>query len=101
MPQKHTTEHQEPQLQQTAPSQSQLLNLRGNAVLNCGRGIKESKNMAIEFKKNEVYQELGIYVDGQKIGDAEIDIKNKMLSRLAIFEPHQNKGYGTVCFGKS
>lgn len=51
--------------------------------------------MAIEFKKNEVYQELGIYVDGQKIGEAEIDIKNKMLSRLALFEPHQNKGYGT------
>ena len=50
----------------------------------------------IELKENELYQELGLYVDGKKIGEAEVDIKGKMLSRLAIFEPYQNQGYGTA-----
>lgn len=49
----------------------------------------------IEYKENELYQEIGIFVDGNKIGEAEIDLKGKMLSRLVIFEPYQDKGYGT------
>jgi RimJ/RimL family protein N-acetyltransferase len=49
----------------------------------------------IELKKAEIYQELELVVDDMKIGEAEIDIKNKMLSRLSIYEPYQNKGYGT------
>lgn len=49
----------------------------------------------ITLKENELYQELELYVDGQKIGEAEVDIKGKMLSRLSIFPPYQNKGYGT------
>ena len=49
----------------------------------------------IEIKENELYQELHLYDDDVKIGEAEIDIKGKMLSRLVIFEPYQNKGYGT------
>ncbi len=49
----------------------------------------------IELRKNEIYQEIGLYVDGVKIGEAEVDTKNKMLSRLSIYEPYQNKGYGT------
>lgn len=49
----------------------------------------------IELRKNEVYQEIGLYVDGVKIGEAEVDTKNKMLARLAIYEPYQDKGYGT------
>ena len=49
----------------------------------------------ITYKKNEVYQELELFDGVTKIGEAEVDIKNKMLSRLTIFEPYQNKGYGT------
>lgn len=49
----------------------------------------------IEIKENELYQELHLYDNDIKIGEAEIDIKSKMLSRLVIFEPYQNKGYGT------
>lgn len=50
--------------------------------------------MAIEFKENELYQEIELLADGQKIGEMEVELKGKMLSRLAIFEPYQNKGYG-------
>lgn len=49
----------------------------------------------IEIKANEMYEELELIVDGQKIGEAEVDLKNKMLSRLSIFPPFQDKGYGT------
>ena len=49
----------------------------------------------IELKENELYQEIEIFVDGEKIGIAEVDLKNKMLSRLNIMEPYQNKGHGT------
>ena len=52
------------------------------------------KKMEIEFKENELYQEIDIVIDGKKVGEAEVEIKSKMLSRLAIFEPYQNKGYG-------
>lgn len=49
----------------------------------------------LEIKENELYQEIELFVDGEKIGEAEVDIKGKMLSRLSIFPPYQNKGYGT------
>lgn len=49
----------------------------------------------ITFKENELYQEIELFVDGKKIGEAEIEIKGKMLSRLSIFPPYQNKGYST------
>lgn len=49
----------------------------------------------IELKENELYQELSIIVDGTKIGEAEVDLKGKMISRLSIYEPYQNNGYGT------
>lgn len=49
----------------------------------------------IELRKNEVFQEIELYINGVKIGKAEVDINNKMLCRLSIFEPYQNKGYGT------
>lgn len=54
----------------------------------------------IEIKENELYQEFELYAidmfdgDEKKIGEAEVDIKGKMLSRLTIYEPYQNKGYG-------
>ena len=49
----------------------------------------------ITLQENELYQEIELFVDGEKIGEAEIEIKGKMLSRLSIFPPYQNKGYGT------
>lgn len=49
----------------------------------------------ITLKENELYQEIELFFNGEKIGEAEIEIKGKMLSRLSIFPPYQNKGYGT------
>lgn len=49
----------------------------------------------IYLQENELYQEIGLFAEGAKIGEAEVDLKGKMLSRLAIFEPYQGKGYGT------
>ena len=49
----------------------------------------------IEIKENELYQEIELFSGDTKIGEAEVDIKGKMLSRLNIYEPYQNKGYGT------
>lgn len=37
----------------------------------------------ISFKENELYQEIELFVDGEKIGEAEVEIKGKMLSRLS------------------
>ena len=51
--------------------------------------------MALYYMKNERYRELELFNDGIKIGEAEVDINGKMLSRLTIYEPYQNKGYGT------
>ena len=49
----------------------------------------------ITYKKNEVYQEIELFDGETKIGEAEVDIKGKMLSRLKIYEPYQGVGYGT------
>lgn len=49
----------------------------------------------ITLKENEIYQELELFVGEEKIGEAEIELKSKMLSRLSIFPNYQNKGYGT------
>ena len=49
----------------------------------------------IEINENELYQEIELFLDGEKIGEAEIELKGKMLSRLSIFPPYQDKGYGT------
>ena len=50
--------------------------------------------MMIELKENELYQEIGIYLGKTQIGEMEVELKGKMLSRLIICEPYQNKGYG-------
>lgn len=47
------------------------------------------------YQKNELYQEIELFDGDTKIGEAEVDIKGKMLSRLNIYEPYQNNGYGT------
>lgn len=49
----------------------------------------------IKLKEQERYQEIDIYVDDTKIGDAEIELNNNELARFRIYEPYQNKGYGT------
>lgn len=49
----------------------------------------------ITCKENEIYQEIELFVGKEKIGEAEVELKGKMLSRLSIFPPYQNKGYGT------
>lgn len=52
--------------------------------------------MSVNLTENELYQEIAICLeDGTKIGEAEVELKSKMLSRFVIFEPYQNKGYGT------
>lgn len=55
---------------------------------------KNVKVAMIDMKEDELYKEIEIFVDDQKIGEAEVDLKNKMLSRLLIFEPYQDNGYG-------
>jgi RimJ/RimL family protein N-acetyltransferase len=49
----------------------------------------------MNYKENELYREIEIFLGDTKVGEAEIDIKNKMLSRLSIYEPYQNKQIGT------
>lgn len=51
--------------------------------------------MSIYIKETDLFQEIELYHDGVKIGEAEIGLKNHCLERLAIYEPYQNKGYGT------
>ena len=47
------------------------------------------------YMENEYYREIELFNDdGVKVGEAEVDTKGKMLSRLTIFEPHRMKGYG-------
>ena len=49
----------------------------------------------ISIKENEIYLEIELYHGETKIGEAEVDIKNNMLTKLIIYEPYQNQGYGT------
>ena len=45
----------------------------------------------IDIKEKELYQELDIIYDGNKVGEAEVELNGKMLSRLSIFPPYQDK----------
>lgn len=48
------------------------------------------------YTECDLYQEVLIFNDdGVKIGEAEIDKRENMLSRFEIYEPFQNMGYGT------
>jgi RimJ/RimL family protein N-acetyltransferase len=49
----------------------------------------------VTIKEQETYVELELFDGETKIGNAEVDVANKMLSRFEIYEPYQNKGYGT------
>ena len=48
----------------------------------------------IKLVEQELYQEIELYVEDVRIGSAEVDVKNKMLCKLCIYEPYQNCGYG-------
>lgn len=47
------------------------------------------------YKENELYREIEIFLGDTKVGEAEIELTKKMLSRLSIYEPYQNKHIGT------
>ena len=49
----------------------------------------------IIIKEADLYQEIELFVGEEKIGEAEVSLKDKMLSRLSIYPPYQNKGYGS------
>lgn len=49
----------------------------------------------MKIKKTETFLENDIIVDGIKIGTVELCPERHEISRLIIFEPYQNQGYGT------
>lgn len=51
--------------------------------------------MSMEIVKNETFIEHDIIVDETKVGQVELCPERNEISRLVIFEPYQNKGYGT------
>ena len=49
----------------------------------------------MRIEKTETFIEHDIIVDSTKIGTVELCPERYEISRLIIFEPYQNKGYGT------
>lgn len=49
----------------------------------------------VKINETETFIENEIIVDGTTIGTVEVCPERKEISRLNIFEPYQNKGYGT------
>lgn len=49
----------------------------------------------MQIKKTETYIEHDIIVDDIKIGTVELCPEQHMIARLVIYEPYQDKGYGT------
>lgn len=49
----------------------------------------------MRIEKTETFVENDIWVDGIKIGTVELCHERNEIARLIIFEPYQNKGYGT------
>ncbi len=49
----------------------------------------------MRLEKTETFVEHNIIVDGIKVGTVELCPERHEISRLIIFEPYQNKGYGT------
>ena len=50
---------------------------------------------AIEIKSTDTFIEHDIIVDGTNVGNVELCPERHEIARLVIFEPYQNKGYGT------
>ena len=53
-----------------------------------------NENFAI--RKTETYLENDIVIDGKIVGTVELCPERMEISRLVIFEPYQNRGYGTA-----
>lgn len=53
-------------------------------------------DVLVEVKETERFVENYICVDSEKIGIVELNPQTKEISRLCIYEPYQNKGYGTA-----
>lgn len=51
--------------------------------------------MKTSIQQDETYIENDIFVDDTKVGTVELCPERMEISRLVIFEPYQNKGYGT------
>ena len=49
----------------------------------------------MKIEKTETFVEHNIIVDGVKVGTVELCPERHEISRLIIFEPYQNQGYGT------
>ena len=49
----------------------------------------------MKIEKTETFVEYNIIVSGTNIGTVELCPERNEISRLVIFEPYQNKGYGT------
>ena len=49
----------------------------------------------MQIEKTETFVEHNIIVGGTKVGTVELCPERHEISRLIIFEPYQNKGYGT------
>ena len=56
--------------------------------------------MKTEIKENEIYKELELFIDDVKVGEAEIELSKKSLSRYKIYEGYQNRGYGQMFLQK-
>ena len=54
-----------------------------------------TRSNLISINKTDTFIEHDIVVDGVTIGSVEIEPDKRELSRLVIFEPYQNKGFGT------
>lgn len=49
----------------------------------------------MRIEKTETFVKNDIWMDGTKIETVELCPERSKISRLIIFEPYQNKGYGT------
>ena len=49
----------------------------------------------MQIEKTETFIEHDIWADGVKVGTVELCPERNEIARLVIFEPYQNKGYGT------
>ena len=53
----------------------------------------------LSIKEADLYQEIELFVEDTKVGEAEVNLKTKMLSRFDIYPPYQGNGYGTQAVG--
>lgn len=54
----------------------------------------------LKINKTETFIENDIILNGVKIGYVELCPERHEISRLVIYEPYQNKGYGTAIIKK-